>query len=162
MSPLGGGDEPEVDDRRPEYIVKGFPHVDWIEPLEKLRIWIASHDNPDTILYLRVHKALCDIYEANYGDAEGAFNGPMTDKLVFGWLYRLQDLFVGCLQRKAPQALLLLAYYVPLFNTMTRCWFMDGWATHLLDTVRGLLSPDLLGWLEWPIQVSKQAGDMTP
>ncbi|KAM0552029.1 hypothetical protein ACHAPJ_008139 [Fusarium lateritium] len=155
MSPLGGGADPEIEDRRPEYLVKGFSHIDWIGPLEKLRLWIASHENPDTALYLRVHKSLCDVYEANYGNANGAFEGSMTNKLVFGWLYRMQDLFVGCLQRKAPQALLLLAYYVPLFQTMKRCWYMDGWAAHLLDNIRGFLSPDLLGWLDWPIEVSR-------
>ncbi|KAF4951948.1 hypothetical protein FSARC_12773 [Fusarium sarcochroum] len=156
MSPLGGGGaSPEVEDRRPEYLVKGFPRLDWITPLEKLRLWIASHENPDTALYLRVHKSLCDVYEANYGNAEGVFEGATTNKLVFGWLYRMQDLFVGCLQRKAPQALLLLAYYVPLFQTMKRCWYMDGWAEHLLDNIRGFLSPELLGWLDWPIEVSR-------
>ncbi|KAL6356831.1 hypothetical protein LRP88_10442 [Fusarium phalaenopsidis] len=156
MSPLGGGADPELEDPRPEYLVKGFPRLQWIEPLEKLRAWIASNETPDTVLFLRAHKSLCEIYEANYGDADGGYNGPMTNKLVFGWFYRLQDLFVGCLQRKAPPALLLLAYYVPLFNTMTRSWYMDGWAAHLLDAIRGLLSPDLLGWLEWPLEVSKQ------
>ncbi|KAF4977359.1 hypothetical protein FZEAL_6098 [Fusarium zealandicum] len=157
MSPLGGGTDPDLDDRRPEYLVRGFPRIDWIEPLESFRVWIASYDSPDTALYLRIHKSLCDIYEANYGNAEETFNGPVTNKIVFGWLYRLQDIFMACLQRKAPQALLLLAYYAPLLTTMRRCWFMQGWAPHLVDTIQGMLSQDLMGWLEWPIDVVRQA-----
>ncbi|CEI69876.1 unnamed protein product [Fusarium venenatum] len=157
MAPFGeGGAKPELEDPRPEYLVKGFSHLDWIEPLERLRVWIASHDNPDTALYLRVHKSLCDVYEANYGNLKGVIEVPISNKLVFGWLYRMQDLFVGCLQRKAPQALLLLAYYVPLFKTMKQCWYLDGWAAHLLDRIRGLLSAELLGWLDWPVGMSLQ------
>ncbi|KAH6955095.1 hypothetical protein DER45DRAFT_329419 [Fusarium avenaceum] len=159
-APLGGGAKSEAKDLRPEYLVQGFPHVDWVGPLEKLRNWIASHDNPDTALYLRVHKSLCDVYEANYGNSEGVIGVPISNKLVFGWLYRMQDLFVGCLQRKAPQALLLLAYYVPLFKTMRRCWYMDGWAEHLLDRIHGLLNTDLLGWLDWPVEICRQPEDI--
>ncbi|KAF4989407.1 hypothetical protein FGRMN_9132 [Fusarium graminum] len=91
-APLGGGSKAEPEDSRPEYLVKGFPHIHWVGPLEELRAWIASHDNPDTALYLRVHKSLCDVYEANYGNSEGFIGVPITNKLVFGWLYRMQDL----------------------------------------------------------------------
>ncbi|KAF5022426.1 hypothetical protein F66182_5511 [Fusarium sp. NRRL 66182] len=161
MAPLGpgggGGEEPE-EDRKPAYLDKGFPHIDWIEPLEKLRVWIASHENPDTALYIRVHRWLCEIYEANYGNAKGVFEGAGHNKVAFGWLYRLPDLFVGCLQRKTPQALLLLAYYVPLFNTLKGCWYVDGWPPHLYNSIRGMLSPDLVGWLDWPIEMSQQPG----
>ncbi|KAF5595912.1 sterol uptake control 2 [Fusarium pseudoanthophilum] len=147
MAPLGGGGtNSEMEDAKPDFMVMGFSYIDWVGPLEKLRLWIASHENPDTALYLRVHKSLCDVYEANFGNAEGLVQVPKMNKFVFGWLYRMQDLFVGCLQRKAPQALLLMAYYVPLFRTMKRSWFMEGWATHLLETIRGLLSPDLIEW----------------
>lgn len=157
MAPLGGGGtNSEMEDTRPDFLVMGFTYIDWVGPLEKLRLWIASHENPDTALYLRVHKSLCDVYEANFGNTEGLVQVPMMNKFVFGWLYRMQDLFVGCLQRKAPQALLLMAYYVPLFRTMKRSWFMEGWATHLLETIRGLLSTDLIVWLDWPVEISRQ------
>ncbi|KAH7154923.1 hypothetical protein B0J13DRAFT_212882 [Dactylonectria estremocensis] len=155
MEPLGGSPERE-EDHRPMYLVSGFPHVDWIEPIGKLHKWIASHDSPDTIIYLRALSALSEIYESNYGGADGTSIGASHNQFVFGWLYRMHDLFVACLQRKEPQALLILAYYVPLLKTLKRCWFIDGWAQHLLDTIRGLLSPDTLGWLEWPIQITLQ------
>ncbi|KAK7397659.1 hypothetical protein QQX98_012970 [Neonectria punicea] len=153
MEPLGGSPEPD-EDTRPMYLIGGFPHVEWVEPVEKLRKWLESYDTPDTIIYLRALSSLSDIYEANYGDRNGRYSGGTENKFVFGWLYRMHDLFVACLQRKEPQALLILAYYVPLLKTLKKCWFIEGWAKHLLGSIRGMLNPDMLGWLEWPVQVS--------
>lgn len=156
MSPLGSGADPEVDDRRPAYQQDGFPYLDWVGPLQKLRAWVESHQASDSIIYERTLKVLLDIYEANYGNAEGNFEGFSHHRHIFMWLYALNDQFVSCLQRKEPRALLILAYYVPLFNTTLRGWFMDGWAVHIVEAIYPLLDEELRGWLDWPMEVSQQ------
>ncbi|KAH8706724.1 hypothetical protein BGZ61DRAFT_493473 [Ilyonectria robusta] len=155
MEPLGGSPDRD-EDHRPMYLIGGFPHVEWVEPVEKLQKWIESYDTPDTIIYVRALSSLTEIYEANYGGKSGIPGGATHNKFVFGWLYRMHDLFVACLQRKEPQALLIMAYYVPLLRTLKKCWFIDGWSKHLLGTIRGMLNQDVLGWLEWPVQIALQ------
>ncbi|KAH6891069.1 hypothetical protein B0T10DRAFT_301704 [Thelonectria olida] len=154
MAPLGTPNEEEENDRRPMYLIEGFPYVDWMEPLDELRKWLESYHTPDTIIYLRALSALSEIYEGNYGDGKGMFNGPASNRAVLGWLYRLQDPFVACIQRKEPQALIIFAYFVPLLNTLKRCWFVRAWIRHLHDSIRGMLSRGYLPWLDWPIRVA--------
>ncbi|KAI5466852.1 hypothetical protein BGZ63DRAFT_9706 [Mariannaea sp. PMI_226] len=154
MAPLGAPDEEEEKDHRPMYQIGGFPYVDWIEPLGRVRKWIESYNTPDTIIYIRAHSSLADVYEATYGNENGLFKGPSTDRAVLGWLYRMHELFVACIQRKEPQALVLFAYYVPLLSTLRQCWFVQAWVRHLLEAIRGMLHPDHLPWLDWPIQAA--------
>lgn len=154
MAPLGTPDEAEENDRRPMYLIEGFPSVDWMEPMDKLRAWLDSYHTPDTIIYLRALAALSDNYEACYGNGKGIFDGPSTNRAVLGWLYRLQDPYVACIQRKEPQALIILAYYVPLLSTLRNSWFVRAWIRHLLDSLRGILSQSYLPWLDWPTSVA--------
>ncbi|KPM35282.1 hypothetical protein AK830_g11279 [Neonectria ditissima] len=140
-------------DQRPMSLLDEILRAGWIDPLERLRKWIASHDSPNTLIYIQALASLSTVYETNYGTSARVHEGYPDDRPVLGWLYRLQDLFVAHLQRKEPQALLILAYYVPLLMTLRRCWFLDGWANHLLASIRGMLSQDLESWLEWPLDV---------
>lgn len=155
MEPLGGVESAPVEDQRPTYVRDGFPRVDWIEPLDELRRWIASHESPDTIMYLRSSESLADIYEATYGDRDGTYKGVPSNHFIFGWLYRMQDPFVASLRRKEPIALLILAYYAPLLKTLKKCWFLDGWSEHLLTSIGEVLAPDLSGWLQWPLEITR-------
>jgi hypothetical protein len=127
------------------------PHINWMEPMARLREWVLLSVN--TTNYDQTLLSLSAVYEANYGRKNDVCTSPSSNRLVFGWLYRLQDAFLSCLRRKEPQALLILAYYVPLLGTIERCWFLSGWAEHLLNSIRGMLVDDMLSWLEWPMGV---------
>ncbi|KAH6886944.1 hypothetical protein B0T10DRAFT_515835 [Thelonectria olida] len=144
-APLG---ESMPNDGNPRFV---HPHVDWMEPIARLREWVLLSVN--TTIYDQTLLSLSAVYEANYGRKSDVCASPSSNRLVFGWLYRLQDHFLSCLRRKEPQALLILAYYVPLLGTIERCWFLSGWAEHLLKSIRGMLDDDLLSWLEWPTGV---------
>ncbi|CAM1503840.1 Fc.00g014310.m01.CDS01 [Cosmosporella sp. VM-42] len=157
MAPLGNSMRIQPQDPRPSYLRDGFSRVQWIEPLDELRKWIASHESPETIVYSRSLDSLCEIYEATYGDLNGIYSGPPSNQFIFGWLYRMQDPFVACLRRKEPLALLILAYYAPLLRTLKKCWFLEGWTEHLLHAIGELLSPDLGGWLQWPLEISQHS-----
>ena len=157
MEPLGSFATAQRHDPRPSYLRDGFRRIEWTEPLDKLRKWIDSHGSPETIIYSRSLDSLCEIYEATYGDRDGAYSGPPSTQFVFGWLYRMQDPFVACLRRKEHLALVILAYYAPLLKTLKKCWFLDGWTEHLLAAIGELLSPDLAGWLQWPVEISRHS-----
>ncbi|KAH7131255.1 hypothetical protein EDB81DRAFT_808217 [Dactylonectria macrodidyma] len=150
--PLGmsGGNEMGL---KPMDLLDGIIHLGWTEPLNKLKVWIVSHESPDTVIYIQALASLSAVYEANYGNGNGGRDASSGDFHVLGWLYRLPDIFVARLQRKEPNALLVLAYYSPLLMSLDMCWFLDGWAQHLLTSIRGMLSHELTSWLEWPWQV---------
>ena len=155
MAPLGGQEIGEPEQPGPACFRDGFPRVDWIQPLDKLRKWIASHETPDTIIFSRSLESLTDVYDATYGDQNGAYTGPPSNQFIFGWLYRMQDPFVTCIRQKKPLALLILAYYAPLLKTLKKCWFLDGWTEHLLNAIGDMLPQDLSGWLQWPMEISQ-------
>lgn len=128
------------------------PRIDWVRPVAKLQEWITS--SASAFIYEHTLVALSAVYEANYGhDGDGEAASSSSNQFVFGWLYRLQDTFIARLRQKEPQALLILAYYVPLLGTVEPCWFLTGWAEHLLKSIRDMLSTDMLDWLEWPERI---------
>ncbi|KAH8667825.1 hypothetical protein BGZ61DRAFT_558300 [Ilyonectria robusta] len=145
----------------PMHLHDGAIHLDWVEPLDKLRMWIASHDSPDTVIYIQALASLSTVYEANYGNSRGTREASPSDYHALGWLYRLQDVFVARVQRKEPNALLVLAHYTPMLMSLKTCWFFDGWAIHLLTSIREMLSPDLTSWLKWPWDVCHQSSELT-
>lgn len=155
MAPLGVPEIDEPEQLGPTCDRDGFPRIDWIEPLDKLRKWIASHETPDTIIFSRSLASLTEVYDATFGDQNGAYNGPPSNQFVFGWLYRMQDPFVACIRQKKPLALVILAYYAPLLKTLKRCWFLDGWTEHLLNAIGDMLPQDYSGWIQWPMEISQ-------
>lgn len=76
--------------------------------------------------------------------------------MVLRWLYVMEDDFVASLQSKDAMALLILAYFAPLLNTMSKAWFLKGWAEHLLTSIRIFIDKEYVEWLEWPMGVAEQ------
>ncbi|KAM5355246.1 hypothetical protein ACJ41O_001892 [Fusarium nematophilum] len=140
MAPLG---DPGPDKESP---APTHPSIDWAEPVARLREWVTAPKSADTVIYDQALASLAAVYEANYG-SEGASS---SNRLVLGWLYRLQDLYLSFLKQRRPQALLILAYFAPLLKIAGPCWFLGGWPEHILESIRGMLSEELLSWLEWP------------
>ncbi|KAI0466137.1 hypothetical protein F4859DRAFT_498376, partial [Xylaria cf. heliscus] len=147
--------------RRARCCREGFERLDWEEPLQKFREFVASQTFENAETCLRGLDGMIPIYGATYGDKDANFDGPSEYQFVFGWLYRLQRPFISCLQRRNPTALIILAYYAVLLRTMENLWFMDGWSSHLLATVRGLVEDEYTVWLRWPTE-SLEEGKPVP
>ncbi|KAI7763959.1 hypothetical protein LZL87_006341 [Fusarium oxysporum] len=128
---LGSGKAPP-DDPRPTYICEGFARVDWTVSVGKLRDLIVSDALPRNDVFVRSLETLTNIYEATFGSEDGCIKCPLHYKMVLIWVYMMEDTFIDCLQTKDPVALLLLAYYSPLVQTVKRAWFLHGWADHIL------------------------------
>ncbi|ENH67348.1 6-hydroxy-D-nicotine oxidase [Fusarium oxysporum f. sp. cubense race 1] len=128
---LGSGKAPP-DDPRPTYICEGFARVDWTVSVGKLRDLIVSDALPRNDVFVRSLETLTNIYEATFGSEDGCIRCPLHYKMVLIWVYMMEDTFIDCLQTKDPVALLLLAYYAPLVQTVKRAWFLHDWADHIL------------------------------
>jgi hypothetical protein len=128
-----------------------FSRINWEQPLQKLREMVQASGATESCL--RSMGGLASIYRAIYGnDSDGRFDGPQEDQFVFGWIYRLDNSFVAQLSAMEPLALLILAYYCPLLRTMDTCWYMEGWANHILTMMRNTLKEGYTEWLQWPVE----------
>jgi Fungal specific transcription factor domain len=72
---------------------------------------------------------------------------------VCAWPLGVPHEFMALLDRKCPEALILLAYYCVLLKRFESYWFFNGHAERLLSVVRQELGREWLHWLEWPTQV---------
>lgn len=95
------------------------------------------------------------VYEATYGpDEDPERDVDPKNKLIFLWLYMLEDEFIDHLRARHPAALLMLAHYAVLFRTITAAWFLRGWTEHLIGRVRELLGPEHDELARWPAEAA--------
>lgn len=58
---------------------------------------------------------------------------------------------VRCLEQRQPVALILLAYFAVLLQSLEPAfWFLEGWGRHVLAEVGSLLGERYARWLRWP------------
>jgi hypothetical protein len=139
-------------DARPTCICEGFLRVNWEAPLNRLH-YLLSRQESNKNIYIQSFNIIASIYEATFGNDQGTYDCPPMFKRVLSFLYFVEDPFVTLLQGKDTMSMLILAYYAPLLKTMKRCWFMDGWASHILCSIRDIIEGDKAQFLVWPTQV---------
>ena len=163
-------EEKEVSETGPKFARDGFARLDWEHPLSDLRTFVAAYDGGVVDcddgdgqvtddeggrgLCLRSLDGLIAIYRATYGDGDGQYEGSQDYQHVFGWIYRMEKPFLTYLRRRNPPALIILAYYAVLFETMDSLWFLKGWERHLLTKVKCMLPEEYASWLGWPMKVA--------
>ncbi len=148
----------------PIYVRDGFPRLDWEDALDGLREFVASAGDSRGLeghtekVSLKALDDVIGIYAAVYGrrggDGEIMCHGPPQNQFVFGWLYRVEPEFAGCVRRGDPRALLVLAHFAVLLNekTIQRGWYVEGWKQHIIARVGELLGSDRYSeWMRWPI-----------
>lgn len=133
-----------------------LPPVKWKVPLRDLECFVASHIEPKyKDMYCTAITALIQSFQATYGnDESGSFDGDPMQKIVFRWLYVLDDRMVELLQQKEPHALIVFGYYAVLLRVteLVGAWFTLGWSRHILQGVYTLLEEQYRHWLKWPFE----------
>lgn len=135
-----------------------LPEVRWQEPVQKLHQFISSLEDRDAVnICLPALNSLSEIFEATYGKDDRSYQGDVNNQIVLRWLYCLNGDFILYLQHKQPIALIICAYFALIMKVLDlqQCWFMNGWAEHILIGVRASLGPEYQVWLHWPME---QAG----
>lgn len=173
-------EERELRESMPLYIERKLPRLDWEDAFASLRQLIASFNGvpaidantvlgtaegpgldvnldpkmaTDVDIYLNRLSTLEDVYAGTYGRNNEAYTSHPADRIAFTWLYRLDDWFVAHIRQKEPLPLLIFAYFAVLLDTtMNREWFMEGWAKHIILTVRGFVDEKYAPWLRWPME----------
>lgn len=78
--------------------------------------------------------------------------GPALTSSVYYWLYCMEDDFLDLIVQRRPLALVVFAHFVVLLRVLSGCWWMQGWTTHLMQEIWGLLDEDYRLWICWPIE----------
>lgn len=131
-------------------VATDLPRVQWKDPLRDLQCFIASHVEPNTReMYNTAVTSLIGSFQATYGnDESGSFDGDSLQKIVFRWLYILDDRMVEKLQQKDPHALIMFGYFAVLLRVpeLMGVWFMQGWSHHILRGIYTLLEEQYRRW----------------
>lgn len=77
--------------------------------------------------------------------------GPHVEAgMVFLWAYPLSKQFHKDLEAHHPAALVLLAHYCVLLQTLDHYWYLNGMAHQLLEDIERNIHPGFREWLSWP------------
>ncbi|KAJ6093933.1 hypothetical protein N7467_002778 [Penicillium canescens] len=142
----------------PTAVTLNLPRVSWQKRFQELGELISATAPTDSVeIYLVAHDRLARNYEATYGDDENrSYNGNAIHQMIFQWLYLMDDEFVDRMQQKKPHALLIVANFALLINLydLYNCWFLRGWATHILWGIYHSLEDDYRVWMQWPMEAA--------
>ncbi|KAE8370356.1 hypothetical protein BDV27DRAFT_79167 [Aspergillus caelatus] len=102
-------------------------------------------------VYNMVFERLCQCYDVIYSPSS-----PITTALlwpcIFGWLYRLPDVFMVGLRQRHQPALVLFSYFVLLLDELTGNWFLQDWPKHILIGIYRNLDVYHQHYVQWPMQ----------
>ncbi|KAI1389667.1 uncharacterized protein F4822DRAFT_208089 [Hypoxylon trugodes] len=125
-------------------------YADWEAPLQKVATLIPT-TAPTKDLYESTFHDLSWCFQETYGTSDSHKDAIIGQfQVVIRWLYALDDGFVTCLRESQPIALIILAYFSVLLSTLEYCWFVRGWATHVIRGIADILGSEYELWLQWP------------
>lgn len=84
--------------------------------------------------------------------------GGCDPSVVFFWPAQVSADFLTVLEGNTPEALLVLASFCMLMDTLSWCWLFQGWSPNMLKAIEGMLDTKWKQWLSWPLQVVTNNG----
>lgn len=73
--------------------------------------------------------------------------------IAFLWPVMVPQDFIGKLNERRPEALIILAHYCVILHHLDDYWWMRGWAAHIVENIERELDDDWLFWIQWPRNV---------
>ena len=70
--------------------------------------------------------------------------------IAFLWPVMVPQDFIGKLNERRPEALIILAHYCVILHHLDDYWWMRGWAAHIVENIERELDDDWLFWIQWP------------
>ena len=128
--------------------------IQWEGALNDLFSLITAAPDGMREVYQSTVGTLVWCFQETYGSS--AETKPVADikfQTIFVWLYRLEDAFVDSLKEREPIALVILAHFAVLLQTLEVVWFLRGWASHIVEAVSEILaSSPCSQWIQWPVR----------
>lgn len=73
--------------------------------------------------------------------------------ISFLWPVMIPQDYISLLNRRRPEALIILAHYCVILHHLDDYWWMRGWAMHIIDNIKRELNDEQRFWIEWPTRV---------
>ncbi|KAH9844832.1 hypothetical protein Tdes44962_MAKER01379 [Teratosphaeria destructans] len=118
----------------------GLNHLDYMLGVEPM----LPEDRRVCALILAELKQVydCVIHQQGQCSVASILCFPKQDSTAFSLL----------LKRRAPQALVVLAYYCVLLDILDNRWWIHGWSSRVLQDIISSLPEAWQTWVEWPTQ----------
>lgn len=128
-------------------------YIPWEAYLERLITLTSAHPHSVGGLMETLCQGLVDCFREVFGtSAEPRAITHGKTHVVIRWLWILDDEFADEIKRRNPVAMLLLAYFTVILQTLDCYWFMKGWAVHVLSGIENRLDSAFSEWISWPKQ----------
>lgn len=72
--------------------------------------------------------------------------------VVFAWPIKVPEAYFVMVRKRVPEALILLAHYSLLLNSVDKLWYMRGMSRRLLQTIHSKIGDELESSISWPLQ----------
>jgi len=136
-----------------EISIRNMAHTSsGIDHLPELRDQICRFNPPSAELktYLTALDQLSERFDVVASSSRKA--SQIFPQLVLLWLYLLEDDFVRLLQEGKPIALVILAHFCILLNSLGSWWWLRGWMEYLLSAIHDSLNQEFRIWMQRPME----------
>ncbi|RMZ83783.1 hypothetical protein DV738_g1068, partial [Chaetothyriales sp. CBS 135597] len=130
-----------------------IPNTDRISDLFRI-CRLSTHEREVAQTYtLSIHSLLSTFTQASI--CRNSNESPVLSSFV--WPITLPPHFLDLLGEKQPEALVILAHYcvVIYWGELDNTWFLRGWASYMLETIKRSIPGAWLEHLKWPDEMIK-------
>lgn len=93
------------------------------------------------------------VYQADYLEGQ-SFKAPQQSfGLICAWPVLLSGVYIDLLQRRQPEALIILCHYAVLLHHRRSMWFVGNAGRLLIESITKALGSYWRHWLDWPNEV---------
>jgi hypothetical protein len=131
-----------------QYLKPDFKREDHLADLRH-HINVAPIDSD----HLQIYIAAIDELEKSYTVVFN-YSSPkdVSFEILLTWLYHFPPEYLLLLKDHTQEALVIFAYGCTLLNRLNFCWWMEGWAVHLIERLYRSLDQEHRLWIQWPVE----------
>lgn len=93
------------------------------------------------------------IYQTDSLNEQPTGAQQQSTALIWAWPVLLSGVYTDLLQRRQPEALIILCYFAVLLHRRRSLWFVGGAGRLLIESVTKSLGTYWRHWLDWPNEI---------
>lgn len=144
---------PEAASQSPVLFMESTPMTGVFSiPLDQIRYLIFNELEQSDLRYAAYWKVYRDLVSVFQSVKSQSYSRGEKFPFIFGWLYRLPNVFTADLQKQRPLSLVIYAFFIVLLKDISSYWFIEGWPGHIMTGICHSLDEEHRPWIQWPQQ----------